>query len=69
MNAIKIHTHLKSDTVHLPELRPMVGKDVEITVREETAVPQSDLSAFFEAAKNPPVDLDAVAELREISKI
>ena len=69
MNAIKIHTRLDSDTPHLPQLRPMVGKDVEITVVEEARVPKGNLRAFFEAAKNPPIDLDVVAELREISKI
>ena len=69
MNAITIHTHLESDTVHLPELRPMVGKDVEIIVIEKAPLPPGDLREFFEAAKDPPVDLDAVAALREISKI
>lgn len=68
MTAIKIHRHLDSETIHLPELRPLLGKDVAITVVEE-ATQQGDLRAFFEAAKNPPVDLDALAELREISKI
>ena len=68
MTAIKIHRHLDSETIHVPELRPLMGKDVEITVVEESAK-QGDLRAFFEAAKNPPIDLDAVAELREISKI
>lgn len=69
MNAIKIHTRLESDTPHLPELRPMVGKDVVITVVAEESAPKGDLQAFFEAAKNPPIDLGVVAELREISKI
>ena len=37
MNAIRIKRHLDSETLHIPELRPLLGKDVEIVVREETA--------------------------------
>ena len=35
MNAIRIRKHLNSDTLHLPELRGMIGHDVEITVVEQ----------------------------------
>jgi hypothetical protein len=69
MNAIKIHTHLDSDTIRLPELRPMVGKDVEIIVIEEASTPKRDLSEFFASAGRGLVDADAVRQLREISKI
>ena len=34
MKAIRVRTHLDSDTVRIPELAGMVGKDVEITVAE-----------------------------------
>ncbi len=37
MNAIRIRKHLDSNTLHLPELRGMIGHDVEITVRDQTA--------------------------------
>jgi hypothetical protein len=43
MNAIHIHTTLTSDVLHLPELKPFVGKAVEIIVREETARPCPDV--------------------------
>ena len=36
MDAIHIHTILSSDTPHLPELKPFLGKSVEIIVKEET---------------------------------
>lgn len=39
MQTIHIKQHLDSETLHLPQLRPWVGKDVEIIVRE--AVPRS----------------------------
>jgi len=35
MNAVRIRTHLQSETPHLPEIRPLVGKDVEIIVLDE----------------------------------
>ncbi len=37
MNAIRIRKHLDSETLHLPELRELVGKTVEIIVLEEAA--------------------------------
>jgi hypothetical protein len=35
MDAIRIHQILDSDTLHLPQLAPLIGKPVEIVVREE----------------------------------
>jgi hypothetical protein len=37
MNAIRIRKHLDSATLVLPELQPLVGKDVEIIVLEDSA--------------------------------
>ncbi len=50
MNAIKIERHLDSETLHLPELRGLLGRDVEITVIEKTHARKSDLSKRFELA-------------------
>lgn len=36
MNPIHIHTQLDSTTLHLPQIAPLLGKQVEIIVREET---------------------------------
>jgi hypothetical protein len=33
MTAIRIRTTLESDTLHLPELKPLIGQTVEITVQ------------------------------------
>jgi hypothetical protein len=41
MPPIRIAKHLDSDTLHLPELRPLIGRDVEIIVRDAT-VPAVD---------------------------
>ena len=34
MSTIRIHRTIDSETLHLPELKPLVGKAVEITVTE-----------------------------------
>ena len=35
MNAVRLRRRIDSETLHLPELRPFVGKDVEIIVLED----------------------------------
>lgn len=35
MDAIRIETFLEGETLHLPQLKPLVGKAVEIVVREK----------------------------------
>jgi hypothetical protein len=35
MNAIRIRRKLESETLHLPELKPLAGKQVEIIVLED----------------------------------
>ncbi len=34
MHAIRIETMLDSETLHLPQLKPLMGKNVEIVVQE-----------------------------------
>jgi hypothetical protein len=34
MTTIHLTQHLESETLYVPELRPLVGKDVEIIIRE-----------------------------------
>lgn len=36
MDAIRIETLLEGETLYLPQLRPLVGKSVEIVVREKS---------------------------------
>lgn len=69
MNAIQIQTTITGETLHLPELKPLVGKAVEITVRE-IAVPRvtpgadrwSEVVAAVEGLED--YDFDALAEMR-----
>ena len=35
MHAIRVKTHLQSETLHLPQLKGLIGKDVEIIVFED----------------------------------
>jgi hypothetical protein len=37
VTAIRIETTIDSETLHLPQLKPLVGKNVEIIVREKAA--------------------------------
>ncbi|HUE70789.1 MAG TPA: hypothetical protein VMP01_07855 [Pirellulaceae bacterium] len=41
MTVIHLTQQLQSDTLHVPELKPLIGKQVEITIRE---LPVGDLS-------------------------
>jgi len=51
MNAVRIHRKLESETVHLPELKPLIGKLVEISVQE--VVPEVGEEFWAEAARLP----------------
>jgi hypothetical protein len=42
MTTIHLTQHLDSETLHVPQLRPLIGKDVEIIIRE---LPSADLQA------------------------
>jgi len=71
MSVIHIRKHLDSETLHLPELKPLLGKNVEIIVRDETpAWPgASPYEAFFALAGQNVVDLDAYKQLRAAAPI
>src|SRR5437899_8547832 len=65
MTPIRIKTRIESDTLVLPELRPLVGKTVEIRVAEagESAIDRlldSDYHADCEADTSPEVPLTEV---------
>jgi hypothetical protein len=68
---VRIRRKLDSETLYLPELKPLIGKTVEITVTEET-VPEitpgtGDWDAAARAAKElreSAYDFDAWREQR-----
>jgi hypothetical protein len=73
MTAIRIRRKLDSDTLHLPELKPLIGREVEIIVLEESGAPAvtpgtGDWAAVEEAAREPRAggyDFDAWKRQRE----
>lgn len=72
MNALRIRKRLDSDTLYLPELREMIGKEVEIIVLEDKPVVTpgtGDFSVLEELAGKDVVDPDAVEQLRKASMI
>lgn len=49
MNAIRIRRKIDSETLHIPELQPMIGREVEIIVLDEkpSSVDQIDPQTFW----------------------
>ena len=58
MNAIRIRKTLDSETLHLPELKPLLGKAVEIIILEDDAPTRRGTGDWDAAAR-------AVAELKD----
>lgn len=69
MKPIKIRKHVDSETLHIPELREMVGQDVEITIQPSGAgtdpQPLETLETFLgDALHREPLSEAELAELR-----
>ena len=72
MQAIRIHKQIDSETLHLPELKAMIGKKVEIIVLEESAELVKDedpWDGLYELAGKDVVDPEAYKQLRAASMI
>jgi hypothetical protein len=70
MNALRIRRKLDSETLHLPELKPLIGKNVEIIILDETGpaiVPGSGDwdSAIQGISELENYDFDAFRKQRE----
>lgn len=65
MGAIRIHTVLRSTTLELPEPAPLVGRRVEVTVREESkrAWPEGWFEAIEGAIQDPTFERPPQPEL------
>ena len=67
MSAIRVLKHIDSDLLHIPELREVMGQDVEITIRP-TAMddqPLETLETFLgDALHRPPPTAEEMVELR-----
>ena len=75
MHAIRIHRCVDSETLYLPELKELMGKEVEIVVLEEPTSPppqstaKRDYSALAEIAGQDLIDPQAYVNLRAASMI
>jgi len=71
MNAVRIRTRIDSETLTLPELRPLMGKAVEIIVLEDdsagASVGSHDLSFF--TALTPPRPEPTAADRAELQRM
>ena len=72
MIAIRIQKRIDSETLHLPELRPLIGRNVEIIVHETEPAPPTPGTGDWEAAARAArelaetgYDLDAWREQRD----
>jgi hypothetical protein len=58
MNAVRIRRKLDSDTLQLPELRPLIGKNVEIIVLDESTPTILPGAGDSDSAMRPVADLE-----------
>jgi hypothetical protein len=66
MNGVRIRRKLESDTLHLPEIKPLIGKTVEILIREETATAATDPGCFDDVSPVKPLDEPTKHALRAL---
>ncbi len=72
MSAITIREKIESETIYLPELKPLIGKTVQITVREEpiAASTTADWDIALQAGRElENYDFDAMRQQREYDRI
>jgi len=63
MNAVRIRRKLESETLHLPELKPLIGKNVEILIQEKDA---DDPGCFSDLSAPEPLSEKETQALREL---
>ncbi len=66
MNAVRIRRTLESETLHLPEIKPLIGKTVEIVIREEIALAAEDPGCFGDLSPVKPLDEPTRKALRAL---
>jgi hypothetical protein len=71
MSTIHVRRRIDSETLHLPELRPLLGKTVDITIVEETtqrAATDADWEAFFRKYGTDLIDPDVFVTYRDFDR-
>jgi hypothetical protein len=73
MNAIRIRKRIDSDTPHLPELRPLIGKTVEIIILDDTPATSGEVRetevTFFGLAPPLPTAEEQTANLDKLREM
>lgn len=67
MNAIRVHRHIDSETLHLPELQEVMGQNVEIIILpradgEALETLESFLGDTLERLPPTPAEMEALRE-------
>lgn len=67
MSVIHLTQEVESETLHVPELRPFIGKKVEITIREveQPTSPTNGWDALMALAGQDLLDDKVIMEYRE----
>lgn len=69
MTAIHIHRRIDSETLHLPELRPLLGQDVEIVVTPaRPRATEKDWEATLAAVDSDRIDPELYKQYREFDR-
>ncbi len=62
---VRVRKHLDSDTIHLPEAAPLIGRDVEIVITEQPVNNRpSATEVLLGLAGRDVLDPEAYKELR-----
>lgn len=71
MNAIRIHAQLDSSLLTLPEVQPLLGKQVEMVIYEQaskTPATEQDWASFFASVDGDLIDPAIVEAFREFDR-
>ena len=71
MNAVRIHTQLDSSMLTLPEVQPLLGKQVEMVSYEQasrTPATERDWANFFATADGELIDPELVKAYRKFDR-
>jgi hypothetical protein len=70
MEAIRYFTRVQSDTICIPDLKDLLGRDVEIIVIDnQKKAPEQGLGPFFSLAGNIDLDEETITGTRQDSMI
>lgn len=71
MNAIRVYARIESETLHLPELKPLIGRAVEIIVLDQVPSQVSPRDEFYGRIRlsRPETPEERVAERQDLESM